>query len=299
MRRNRQEPSMQLGVVFPQTEIGADPAGVRAYVEATEAAGYRHLLAFDHVLGANPDRPGGWTRNYTHETLWHEPMVLFGYLAAITRTLELFTGILILPQRQTALVAKQAAAVDILSGGRMRLGVGIGWNDVEYAALNEDFHNRGRRMEEQIEVLRALWSATSITFEGQWHHIPNAGINPLPAHSIPIWMGGQSERVLDRAGRLADGWMPLYRTPAEIEEPLARIHAAAVAAGRDPRAIGVDGRVSIGADIDTAVAEAIAWRDAGITQLSVNTMGFGRQGPVPHVEAIERFKRAYDTATQA
>ena len=288
---------MQLGVVFPQTEIGADPGGVRAYAEATEAAGYRHLLAFDHVLGANPDRPGGWTRNYTNETLWHEPMVMFGYLAALTRTLELFTGILILPQRQTALVAKQAAEVDILSGGRLRLGVGIGWNDVEYAALNEDFHTRGKRMEEQIEVLRALWSDTSITYEGRWHHIPNAGINPLPARSIPIWMGGQSDRVLERTGRLADGWMPLYRTPDEIVEPLARIHAAAEAAGRDPKAIGVDGRVGIGEDVDAAVAEAIAWRDAGITQLSVTTMGFGRQGPAPHIEAIERFKRAWDSAT--
>lgn len=291
---------MQVGVVFPQTEIGADPAGVRAYAEAVERAGYQHLLAFDHVLGANPDRPGGWTRNYTHDTLWHEPMVLFGYLAAVTRTLELFTGILILPQRQTALVAKQATEVDILSGGRLRLGVGIGWNAVEYEALNEDFHTRGRRIEEQIAVLRALWSETSITFDGRDHHIPNAGINPLPARSIPIWMGGESERVLDRAGRLADGWMPLYRTPAEIVAPLARIRAAAASAGRDPNAIGIDARVSVDDDdVQASVAAALAWRDAGVTQLSVNSMGAGRRGAAEHIAAIERFKRAYDEAVRA
>ena len=288
---------MQLGVVFPQTEIGADPSGVRAYAEAAEAAGYRHLLAFDHVLGAHPDRPGGWTRNYTNETLWHEPFVLFGYLAAITRVMELFTGILILPQRQTALVAKQAAAVDILSNGRLRLGVGIGWNAVEYEALGEDFHNRGKRMEEQIEVLRALWSDTAITYDGQWHHIPKAGINPLPTRTIPIWMGGQSERVLDRTGRLADGWLPLFATPAEIVEPLARIHESARAAGREPSTIGVDGRVTIKDDIAQSVAEAIAWREAGVSQLSINTMGHGRQGPAAHIDAIEAFKAGYDAAS--
>ena len=290
---------MDLGVVFPQTEIGPDPADIRAYGEAVERAGYAYLVVYDHVLGVNPDRPGGWTGRYTHEMAWHEPMVLLGYLAAITRTLELFTGILILPQRQTALVAKQAAEIDILSGGRLSLGVGIGWIEVEYEALNENFHNRGRRIEEQIEVMRALWAQTSINFEGRFHRISNAGINPLPTRTIPIWIGGQSERVLDRTGRLADGWMlPPDLAPAEIGPPIDRIRKAATAAGRNPNAIGLEARISVSDDVHEAVAAALAWRDAGVTQLSIRTMWAGRRGAAAHVHALESFKSAYDEATR-
>jgi probable F420-dependent oxidoreductase len=185
---------MKLGVIFPQTEIGNDPIAIRDYAQTAEALGYNHVLAYDHVLGANPDRPEGWRGPYTHRTPFHEPFVLFAYLAGLTTQLHFVTGIIILPQRQTALVAKQAAALDVLSGGRLRLGVAIGWNPVEYEALGENFHNRGRRIEEQIQVLRALWQNELVTFDGEWYHIPDAGINPLPIQRpIPIWMGGDIE----------------------------------------------------------------------------------------------------------
>jgi probable F420-dependent oxidoreductase len=226
-------------------------------------------------------------------------MVLFGYLAAITRRIELVTGILILPQRQTALVAKQAAEVDLLSGGRLRLGVGIGWNHVEYEGLGEDFHNRGRRIEEQIAVLRGLFSQPSFSLEGKYHHIVKAGINPLPRRPIPIWMGGQSEQVVERAGRLADGWMPLYPNPGDIAAPLATMRDAARRAGRDPSKIGVDARVNLGNNPQDAVEQALRWRDAGVTQVGVNSMGFGRRLPEEHIDAIVRFKRAYDEAVRA
>src|SRR6266540_4308428 len=193
---------MNIGVVFPQVEIGPDPVPIREYAQAVEAMGYTHILAFDHVLGANPDRPGGWKGPYTYRHSFHEPFVLFGFLAAATRRVELVTGILILPQRQTALVAKQAAAVDVLSGGRLRLGVAVGWNYVEYGALGEDFHTRGKRIEEQIEVLRALWTKELATIEGREHRIADAGVNPLPIQRpIPIWMGGHSEAAMRRAAR--------------------------------------------------------------------------------------------------
>src|SRR5438270_11617945 len=198
---------MRLGVVFPQTEITADPIAVRDYAQAAEALGYTHLLAFDQVIGADTTHYRDWRGPYTYRTLFHEPLVLFGYLAGLTQRLEFVTGILILPQRQTVLVAKQAAEVDVLSRGRFRLGVGIGWNWVEYQALNEDFRNRGKRSEEQIAVLRALFTEESVTFHGRWHHIEAAGIKPLPIQRpIPIWIGGRSEATLERVAAMGDGW---------------------------------------------------------------------------------------------
>src|SRR5215211_2683125 len=196
---------MRFGVVFPQTEIGADPAAVKEYAQTADELGYTHLLVYDHVLGADTTiaERRDWRGPYTTEHLFHEPFVLFGYLAGLTQRLELVTGILILPQRQTALVAKQAAEVDVLSGGRLRLGVGVGWNAVEYEGLNENFLNRGARSEEQIAVMRALWSDTAITFKGRWHTIDDAGINPLPVQRpIPVWIGGMAESALRRAGQL-------------------------------------------------------------------------------------------------
>jgi probable F420-dependent oxidoreductase len=178
---------MQVGVIFPQTEIGADPVAVRDYVQAAENLGYAHLLVYDHVLGADAQRHAGWSGGYTAKDMFHEPFVAFGYMAALTQRLELGTAVLVLGQRQTALVAKQAAEVDVLSGGRLRLGIGIGWNHVEYEALGENFQNRGRRSEEQIAVLRALWTQEVVSFEGRWHRITHAGLNPLPIQRpIPI-----------------------------------------------------------------------------------------------------------------
>ena len=285
---------MQFGVVFPQTEIGADPGPVREYALAAEAAGYQHLLAYDHVLGADPDRPGGFTGPYTHETLFHEPLVLFGYLAAITQRIELVTGILILPQRQTALVAKQAAEVDVLSGGRLRLGVGVGWNAVEYEALGEDFHTRGRRVEEQIALLRQLWSEPVVNFEGLYHSVSRAGLKPLPAkRSIPIWMGGMSDPVIDRIGRVADGWFPQYREPGQLVEGVARIRTVAEAANRDPASIGIEPQLRLGSDVAVDVGLAHQWEQAGATSISVNTMGLGYENVGQHIEAIQRFQAAY------
>jgi len=285
---------MNIGVVFPQVEIGQDPSAIRDYAQAVEAMGYTHILVFDHVLGANPDRPGGWKGPYTHRHVFHEPFVLFGFLAAVTQRVELVTGILILPQRQTALVAKQAAAVDVLSRGRLRLGVGVGWNPVEFEALGEDFTNRGKRIEEQIAVMRALWTKDLVTWEGQWHRITDAGINPLPhRRSIPIWMGGESEVVLHRAARIADGWMPHFRPSAEAQAIVDQLHAEVKAAGRDPSQFGIEGRLPL-AQIppERRVKEVEAWRAMrGVSHLCVHTVGLGLKSPDEHVKALEQFKK--------
>ena len=285
---------MHIGVVFPQVEIGADPGAIRDYAQAVEAMGYTHILTFDHVLGANPDRAGGWKGPYTYRHPFHEPFVLFGFLAAATRRVELVTGILILPQRQTALVAKQAAAVDVLSGGRLRLGVGVGWNAVEFEALGERFTNRGARIEEQIAVLRALWARDLVTIEGQWHRVTDAGLNPLPPRpTIPIWMGGESEPVVRRAARLADGWMPHFRPGPEAQAIVDRLHGLIREAGRDPAGFGIEGRMTLAqVPPDRRAAELAAWRAMhGISHLCVHTVGLGLKTPGEHVQALERFKK--------
>jgi probable F420-dependent oxidoreductase len=285
---------MKIGVVLPQTEIGNDPAAIKAYAEAVEDMGFTHVLVFDHVLGVNPERPGGWKGPYTHRHAFHEPFVLFGFLAAATRRLELVTGILILPQRQTALVAKQAAAVDVLSGGRLRLGVAVGWNPVEFEALGEDFTKRGRRIEEQIEVMRALWTRELVTFNGREHHISDAGLNPLPVQRpIPIWMGGESEVVQQRMARIADGWMPHFRPGAPAQAAVDRIHSLVREASRDPKAFGVEGRITLSQIPQTEWAKEMeAWRAMrGISHLCVHTGGMGLAKPADHVETLRRFRQ--------
>ena len=204
------------------------------------------------------------------------------------------TGILILPQRQTALVAKQAAAVDVLTGGRLRLGVGIGWNDVEYEALGENFANRGRRSEEQVELMRLLWTQEVVNFLGRYHKITHAGINPLPVQKpIPIWFGGGAPKVVERIGRLGDGWFPQFQPDSAGQEQIAKMREIAKTAGRDPAAIGIEGRVSITqGDEDDWNKAAAAWDETGATHLSVNTMRAGLKGPDQHIEAIRRFKDA-------
>lgn len=289
---------MHLGVVFPQLEIGTDPIVIRDYAQAAEGLGYSYLTAYDHVLGANPDRPGGFRGAYTHESVFHEPLVLFGYLAGLTSRIELWTGVIILPQRQTVLVAKQAAQVAVLAPGRFVLGVGTGWNDVEYEGLGEDFHNRGRRMDEQVALLRELWSRTSISFEGRYHRVSRAGINPLPPSPIPIWMGGGDDRVLARIGRLADGWLaaPALRSDVALaKEHLAKIHAAAREAGRDPASIGLESRVNFKReDLAPEIEAARGWQDAGWSHITLNTMGAGLDSPRAHIDAIRTFKEAWD-----
>jgi probable F420-dependent oxidoreductase len=278
---------MRLGAVFPQLEIGNDPAVIARWARAVEGMGYRHALAYDHVLGADPRQRPGW-RGYTDADPFHEVFVLFGYLAALTETLEFMTGVLILPQRQTALVAKQAAEVDVLSRGRLRLGIGVGWNPVEYEALDEDFGTRGIRSEEQIEVLRALWAEPTITYRGRWHTIVEAGINPRPVRGrIPVWIGGTAEPVLRRVGRIADGWLPQQPPNAESAAALQRVRAYAEAAGRSADDIGVEARLSLTGEPREGWADFIAgWRDLGATHLCVNTMGLGYTDVDQHLEAL-------------
>ena len=287
---------MKVGVVFPQTEIGQDPAVIRDYAQAVESMGYTHILAFDSVVGANPNRPGGWDSQYTYQHAFHEPFVLFGFCAGVTRRIELVTGIVILPQRQTALVAKQAAAVDVLSGGRLRLGIGVGWNTVEFEALGENFKNRGKRVEEQLEVMRLLWTKELVTYEGQWHRVPDAGIRPLPVQQpIPVWMGGDSEVVIRRAARLADGWitLPSFRPGPAGQQTVDRIHGLVREAGRDPAAFGIEARMALAkVPAEERTKEIAAWRAMrGITHLCVNTMGLGLASPEEHVRTLERFKK--------
>jgi probable F420-dependent oxidoreductase len=282
---------MRIGVVFPQTEIGSDPAVIRDYAQTAEGLGYTHVLVYDHVLGANPERPGGWSGPYTHLTPFHEVFVLLSYLAGVTQHLELVTGVLILPQRQTALVAKQAASLDVVSGGRLRLGVGLGWNEVEYTALNENFHNRGQRLEEQVALMRRLWSEPLVDFKGKWHTIPDAGINPLPVQrSIPVWFGGESERALRRLAQLADGWMPQHRSAAAAKNDLDLLASFLEEAGRSRSEIGLEPRLSYSeGDPKTWETKLRDWQAVGATHLSINTMGSGFKTPQEHIHAIQKF----------
>jgi probable F420-dependent oxidoreductase len=283
---------MRVGVTFPQTEIGNDPVAIRDWAQTAEGLGYAHILVFDHVLGAGLSTRPDWRGPYNSVTSFHEVFVLYGYLAALTSQIELVTGVVILPQRQTALVAKQAASLDLLSGGRLRLGIGVGWNAVEYEGLNENFHNRGARCEEQIALMRALWSDTAITFKGRWHTIDNAGINPLPVQRpIPVWIGGMSEPVLKRTGRIGDGWFPQRPPDDEARAMLGRLHEYARAAGRDPSAIGIEPRINLNQVPEAEAADYLArWRDLGATHISINFMNTGLKTAQQHIDALRRMK---------
>jgi len=291
---------MNVGVVFPQVEIGQDPAVVRDYAQAVEGLGYTHLLVFDHVLGANPERPGGWKGPYTYRHLFHEPFVLFGYLAAVTQRVELVTGILILPQRQTALVAKQAAAVDVLSGGRLRLGVGVGWNAVEFEALGEDFTNRGKRIEEQIDVLRALWTQEVVDFKGRWHRIDQAGLSPLPVQRpIPVWMGGGWDRqkrtviepALRRIARIADGWFTHLHANDDGRAGMEAFRRFIEEEGRDPARVPVEGRLPAAKGGPEEWKRGIeTFRQIGMMGVELNTMGAGYRSLDEHLDALRRFR---------
>jgi probable F420-dependent oxidoreductase len=278
---------MQIGVVFPQTELGGDVGAVRAYAQAVEQLGYAHLLAYDHVVGADPAIHQGWAGPYDVRTTFHEPFVMFGYIAAIT-SLELVTGIIILPQRQTVLVAKQAAEVDLLTNGRFRLGIGLGWNTVEYEALGKNFSDRGVRSEEQVALLRRLWTEQSVTHDGPSERVTGAGLAPLPVQQpIPIWFGAASPRAFRRAGRLGDGWFPMVPPGPKLDEAKAIVDAAAIEAGRDPAAIGMEGRATWGpSGLDTTIDEVGRWSGAGATHLSINTMGAGFGSVDEHLAAL-------------
>jgi len=277
---------MRIGVVFPQTELGGDVGAVRAYAQGAESLGFTHVLAYDHVVGADPAVYPGWDGPYDLHTTFHEPFVLFGYVAAVT-SLELVTGIIIAPQRQTALLAKQAAEVDLLAQGRFRLGLGIGWNKVEYEALGQDFHVRGRRLDEQMGLLRRLWTEPSVTHHGAFDHIKGAGLAPLPVQRpIPIWLGAQSPVAYRRVGRSADGWFPQISPGPELDDALAVIAETATAAGRDPAAIEMEGRVSWRGDTDQLGERLGHWQQAGATHVSVNTMQAGLDTVDDHLRAL-------------
>jgi probable F420-dependent oxidoreductase len=281
---------MRIGAVFPQIEIGDDVGAVRAYAVGVEELGYGHLLAYDHVLGADTEVHQGWQGPYDLASTFHEPFVLFGFLAGFT-SLELVTGVIILPQRQTALVAKQAAQVDLLSRGRFRLGVGVGWNAVEYEALGQDFSTRGQRQEEQLGLLRRLWTEPSVSFEGRFDTVTGAGLAPLPVQRpIPVWLGGSSAPAYRRMGRLADGWFPQVPPGPRLDEALDVIAEAATSADRDPAAIGMEGRVTWSAEggVGKALAHAEGWRRAGASHVSVNTMGAGFTGVDDHLVALSQ-----------
>jgi probable F420-dependent oxidoreductase len=297
---------MKLGVIFPQTECGTDIGAIADFVRSVETMGFDHLFVADHVLGADPkfhSHPSLAT--YSHEAPVHEALTLMAYLAAITDRLMLATGILILPQRQTALVAKQAAQLDVLSGGRLRLGIGVGWNAVEFEALNETFENRGRRTAEQIAVLRALWTQQVVDFQGEFHRISHAGLNPMPIQRpIPIWFGVGSrdqpvppDAALRRIARLADGWSPNFAPDTQGQALVARVHEYAREAGRDPATLPLEGRIHLaGQGPDGWMKQVEAWKALGAASLIAEPRKAGLTFPDGHLDVLRRFKETVKEA---
>jgi probable F420-dependent oxidoreductase len=282
---------MDIGVIFPQTEVGYDPGAVRAIGQAASDLGYTHLGAYDHVLGGDTAVLGNLGGPYTIDSPFREPLTMFSYLSGFTK-LGFATSILIGPQRQTALLAKQAAEVDLLCGGRFRLGLGVGWNKIEYDALGMPFDKRGALLEEQVAVLRALWTEKSVTFDGTFHHIDHSGLAPRPVQRpIPIWIGAFEPPALRRVGRIADGWFPMARPQGGLEEALAIIREAGAEAGRDLSSFQFEGRLEYSArDHDKIVEHARRWREAGATHLSLNTMHSELSDADAHIAALEEMK---------
>lgn len=279
---------MKFGVVYPQTEMPPDPVAIRDYAQAVEYLGFQHILAYDHILGASPERPGGWQGPYTFKDSFMEPFSLFSYMAGATQHLGFGTAILILPQRQTALVAKQAACLSVLCKGRFRLGVGLGWNRVEYEALNKSFTDRGKRIEEQVELLRRLFREEVIDFQGKYEQITGAGLNPLPPDKhIPIWFGTNAEQATLRAARMGDGWFPGYKSARDAAAAMNMVKREREAAGKGMQDFGIEPRVSYGdGDPDRLRTLVEDWTHAGATHLSFNTMGAGLGSVSRHIKAL-------------
>ncbi len=294
--RLRQTVHVQVGALFPQVEIGADPTQIKAWAQAVEDLGYSHIAAYEHVLGAErARRPSWWRGTYDNTNPFHEVFVLLGFLAAVTTRIGFAPSVLVLPQRQTALVAKQTAELDVLTGGgRLRLGVGVGWNHVEFEALGMNFRDRGRRMEEQIEVLRLLWTGELVDYRGKWHRIDRAGLNPRPIQrTIPVWVGADSEPAERRAARVADGWFPYLQPDDEGRARLERFRGYLREAGRDPAGFGLEGRVHAWrGDLDSWVATARAFRDMGFGYVQFNTMRSGCRTVDDHIAKLRRFREA-------
>jgi probable F420-dependent oxidoreductase len=284
---------MNFGAVYPQTEYPTDPVAIRDFTQTVEGLGYTHIVAYDHVLGANPDRPEGWQGPYTYQTTFMEVFILFSYMAAFSQKIGYLSGVLILPQRQTALVAKQAATLDVLCHGRFRLGVGLGWNHVEYEALNEDFHTRGKHVEEQVHLLRQLWTRPLVNFKGKWHIISDAGVNPLPIQRpIPIWFGGQADAMLRRVAAMGDGWLPNMRNAQDTLPALEKIDQYLEEAGRSRQNFGLEARLPFGkGDLDQLTHQVREWEGVGATHLSINTLNSGFDNPNEHLTALQTFAR--------
>ena len=295
---------MEIGVIFPQTEIEPDVVAIRDFAQAAQDLGYSYFFIADHVLGADPrayDHP--LFGMYNHESVVHESLTTMGYLAAVTPDMGLMSGILILPQRQTALVAKQAAEIDVLCGGKLRLGIGVGWNFVEYEALGMNFADRGARSAEQIEVMRQLWTQESVDFHGKWHDITHAGINPLPVQRpIPVWLGVGSpaapvppDVALRRVARIADGWCPNFG-PDEAGYALqAKVHNYMAEFGRDPSDLGLDGRLKTADNSpDDWAAEVADWRKMGASHLSIENRRAGLKTADDHIDMMRRFREAVE-----
>ena len=286
---------MKIGIIYPQTELEGDPEAVRRIGLAAEEIGYHHLLVYDHVLGATHDREPKLWGPYTDKHPFHDPFVMLSYLAAITSRIDLVTGILILPQRQTVLVARQAADVDLLSHGRLRLGVGLGWNYVEYDSMGEDFHSRGKRVEEQVPLLRRLWSEPLVEFEGAFDRIDRAALNPRPRHAIPIWFGGFEDVALRRAARLADGTIFADATGNAFER-LAAMQQFLKEAGRDSSGYGLQCNMLQARNPEAIVDTASRWRDAGGTHVAAVTMGQGFTTIDQHIDYMKRVADALAAA---
>jgi probable F420-dependent oxidoreductase len=292
---------MPLGATIPVADIGTGPTQIRDYAQTVEGLGFEYLQAPDHVLGANPATVTGQGRVGTSENPYHDPLVLFGFLAGCTHRLGFAPGVLILAQRQAALVAKQAACLDVLSNGRLRLGVGVGWNQVEFTGLNEVFSNRGRRSEEQVQVMQALWSQPHTTFKGRYHTINDAGINPRPASGrIPVWFGGHAEATLRRTAKYGDGWMPLaYPADETALAAFEKLRGLIKAEGRDPASVGLEVWQSLGSGDEEAWHKDFQfWKKAGVTHITAHTTyAAGHHKRIEgrtaadHLAAITRFKQ--------
>ena len=278
---------MEIGVAYPQIEFRGDPAAVGTFGRAVENLGFDQILAYDHVLGAvHSDRTPPLTGPYTEHDPFHDPLVMFAYLAGITEQIHFTTGILVLPQRPTALVARQATDVDLLSGGRLRLGVGIGWNYVEYEALGQDFHTRGARQEEQIELLRQLFTEPVVDFTGRFDRIDRASLVPKPTRPIPIWLGGSGEKAFDRAARLADGFIFFGGGVDHAIDSWRRLRERVGDVGRSAGDFGGEYVALSGADVSTLTGEIDAWREAGGTHVTVVTMGLGLHSVAAHIDYL-------------
>jgi probable F420-dependent oxidoreductase len=284
---------MQIGAVFPHNEIGTDPGAIKAFAQGVESLGISHLLIYDHVLGADPDREGGFRGPYDKDVAFHEPFTTFAFIAAVTEKLEMITTVMILPQRQTVLAAKQAAEVALLSNNRFRLGVGVGWNEVEYVGLNETFTNRGRRQAEQVEVMRKLWSEDSLDYTGDYHRIDKASINPRPSRPIPVWFGGSAPALLDRVARLGDGWIPLMGANDKAQACIDTIKATREAAGLSFDNFGIQAQAQYaGGSPERWQKHAQAWQDMGCTHIAIATHNAGPTDVDGHLSRIREYQDA-------